>query len=313
MCGKRQQWKVLCVERGNSGKKQAAVARKKANMELRQQAVMLVAAIEEAEDVVAKNEGWHSLVRRRSNLEAAWASYEKAFYPHIRVADEEACAAASKSRCILRDSSDEALDLLETLIEAKAEEEASDVEVEDEICAAKAEAVVERHVKDLVYELCAKDELESGSMAKVEVKEAANKVEVEICANEEVLLRSGQLDPGEEVRQINTKDKLEQEFGAKEWVAAKEALDAGEAGKGEVMQSGGLDPGEGAGIVEVEKLSVSKVKEVKWPNVEVKWLNVEVKLLGFLGYEFVLQVPEARMLRFVNWVSHSLAMNSDFG
>ena len=148
MCGKRQQWKVLCVERGNSGKK--------ANMELRQQAVMLVAAIEEAEDVVARNEGWHSLVRRRSNLEAAWASYEKAFYPHIRVADEEACAAASKSRCILRDSSDEALDLLETLIEAKAEEEASDVEVEDEICAAKAEVVVEMVANKVVEEYAKK-------------------------------------------------------------------------------------------------------------------------------------------------------------
>ena len=159
---------------------------------------------------------------------------------------------------------DETALVLATLIEAKAEEKASVVEVEDEICAAKAEVVVVELLAKDKLELCAtKGEVEEHCKAEVVVKGAANKVEVEIYANEEVLLRSGQ-----------------------------------------------LDPGEGAGIVEVEKLSV---KEVKWPNVEVKWLSVEVKLLGFLGYEFVLQVPEARMLRFVNWGSHSLRMKSDNG
>ena len=280
--------------------------------------MMICSVLEDAADELAKPKTLCCLVRRRTELEAAWASYEAAFYPLIQVADEEACSAASKVRRGLLDSSDEVLDHLATLIEAKAEEKASVVEVEDEICADKAEVVVVELLAKDDLEFCAiKDQVVKHCIAEVLVKEAANKVEVEFCANEEVLLRSGQLDPGEEVRQINTKDKLEPEVGAKEGVAAKEALYAGEAGKGEVMQSGGLDPGEGAGIVEVEKLrpglSVSKVKEVKWPNVEVKWLNVEVKLLGFLGYEFVLQVPEARMLRFVNWVSHSLAMNSDFG
>ena len=276
--------------------------------ELRQQTLMICSVLEDAADELAKPKTLRCLVRRRTELEAAWASYEAAFYPLIQVADEEACSAASKVRRGLSDSSDEVLDHLATLIEAKAEEKASVVEVEDEICADKAEVVVVELLAKDDLEFCAiKDQVVKHCIAEVLVKEAANKVEVEFCANEEVLLRSGQLDPGEGVRQINTKDKLEQEFGA------KEALDAGEAGKGEVMQSGGLDPGEGAGIVEVEKLSVSKVKEVKWPNVEVKWLNVEVKLLGFLGYEFVLQVPEARMLRFVCWVSHSLRMNSDYG
>ena len=279
--------------------------------ELRQQTMMICSVLEDAADELAKPKTLCCLVRRRTELEAAWASYEAAFYPLIQVADEEACSAASKVRRGLLDSSDEVLDHLATLIEAKAEEKASVVEVEDEICADKAEVVVVELLAKDDLEFCAiKDQVVKHCIAEVLVKEAANKVEVEFCANEEVLLRSGQLDPGEGVRQINTKDKLEQEFGAKEWVAAKEALDAGEAGKGEVMQSGGLDPGEGAGIVEVEKLSV---KEVKWLNVEVKWPNVEVKLLGFLGYEFVLQVPEARMLRFVNWGSHSLRMKSDYG
>ena len=232
--------------------------------ELRQQTLMICSVLEDAADELAKPKTLRCLVRRRTELEAAWASYEAAFYPLIQVADEETCSAASKVRRGLLDSSDEVLDHLATLIEAKAEEKASVVEVEDEICAAKAEVVVVELLAKDKLELCAtKGEVEEHCKAEVVVKGAANKVEVEIYANEEVLLRSGQ-----------------------------------------------LDPGEGAGIVEVEKLSV---KEVKWPNVEVKWLSVEVKLLGFLGYEFVLQVPEARMLRFVNWGSHSLRMKSDNG
>ena len=293
------------------------------------QTIALESALGDVADALATNKGMHCLVRRRADLEAAMTKYEEVFICHQQAADANACAAAEKVRRVLKDSSDEALDLLVTLIEAKVEENTNIVEVEDEICAAEAEVVVEMLAKELVDDSCAKFVVERIRTAEVEVGicdveveaewiaikplvdpgEQAVKVVVE-CTNKDEVLLSGGLDPGEGVRQISTKDKLEQEFGAKEWMAAKEALDAGEAGKGEVMQSGGLDPGEGAGIVEVEKLSV---KEVKWPNVEVKWLSVEVKLLGFLGYEFALQVPEARMLRFVNWVSHSLAMNSDFG
>ena len=271
------------------------------------QTIALESALGDVADALATNKGMHCLVRRRVDQQAA---------------DANACAAAEKVRRVLKDSSDEALDLLVTLIEAKVEENASIVEVEDEICAAEAEVVVEMLAKELVYDSCAKFVVERIRTAEVEVGicdveveaewiainplvdpgEQAVKVVVE-CTNKDEVLLSGGLDPGEGVCQISTKDKLEQEFGAKEWVAAKEALDASEAGKGEVMQSGGLDPGEGAGIVEVEKLSV---KEVKWPN-------VEVKVLGFLGCKFVLQVPEPRMLRFVNWGSHSLRMKSDNG
>ena len=308
MCGKRQQWKVLCVERGNSGKKQAAVARKKANMELRQQAVMLVAAIEEAEDVVAKNEGWHSLVRRRSNLEAAWASYEKAFYPHIRVADEEACAAASKSRCILRDSSDEALDLLETLIEAKAEEEASDVEVEDEICAAKAEVVV---------------------------KWAANKVDVESCADKDAkeLLCRGEADAGEAVEVVEEyADKVELGF-----CAAKDQLklcaikdELGKRRIGEVvveecnskmlLRSGDLDPGEGAGLGMEVKQSRLKVKQHlagmvcgKFEVEEPRIAKDGLKFCATKDVEFEMQDVEFEVQRFVTAGCRAQGTNSEYG
>ena len=120
--------------------------------EPRQQTMMICSVLEDAADELAKPKTLCCLVRRRTELEAAWASYEAAFYPLIQVADEEACSAASKVRRGLLDSSDEVLDHLATLIEAKAEEKASVVEVEDEICADKAEVVV--------VELLAKDDLE---------------------------------------------------------------------------------------------------------------------------------------------------------
>ena len=289
------------------------------------QTIALESALGDVADALATNKGMHCLVRRRVDLEAAMTKYEEVFISHQQAADANGCAAAEKVRRILKDSSDEALDLLETLIEEKVKEKASIIEVEDEICGAKAEVVTEMVAMELVDDFCAEVVVEGIRTAEVEVGICTAEVEAEWiaikplvdpgeqavkvvvqCINKDEVLLSGGLDPGEGVRHINVKNKLEQELGLKEWVAAKEALDAGEAGKGEVMQSGGLDPGEGAGIVEVEKLSVSKVKEMKWPN-------VEVKLLGFLGYEFVLQVPEARMLRFVSWVSHSLRMNSDYG
>ena len=277
------------------------------------QTIALESALGDAADALATNKGMHCLVRRRADLEAAVTKYEEVFISHQQAADANGCAAAEKVRRILRDSSDEALDLLETLIEEKVKEKASIIEVEDEICGAKAEVVTEMVAMELVDDFCAEVVVEGIRTAEVEVGICTAEVEAEWiaikplvdpgeqavkvvvqCINKDEVLLSGGLDPGEGVRHINVKNKLEQELGPKEWVAAKEALDAGE----------------GAGIVEVKKLSV---KEVKWPNVEVKWLSVEVKLLGFLGYEFVLQVPEARMLRFVNWGSRSLRMKSDNG
>ena len=285
--------------------------------ELRQQTMMICSVLEDAADELAKPKTLCCLVRRRTELEAAWASYEAAFYPLIQVADEEACSAASKVRRGLLDSSDEVLDHLATLIEAKAEEKASVVEVEDEICADKAEVVVVELLAKDDLEFCAiKDQVVEHCTAEVVAKESANKVEVEVFANKEVLFSSGQLDPGERDRQVTAKDELEQEFGAKKWVAANKALDAGEAGEVEMLSvskvrmeefaskvlcHGDLDPGEGAkGWKEV----------MKQLNVEVKREPSKVlgsrfpKLLG----KFELHVPV--MMRYVGRVPLT---SSDYG
>ena len=310
------------------------------------QTIALESALGDVADALATNKGMHCLVRRRVDLEAAMTKYEEVFICHQQAADANACAAAEKVRRILKDSSDEALDLLVTLIEAKVEENASIVEVEDEICAAEAEVVVEMLAKELVDDSCAKFVVERIRTAEVEVGicdveveaewiainplvdpgEQAVKVVVE-CTNKDEVLLSGGLDPGEGVCQISTKDKLEQEFGAKEWVVANEALNDGEVSVIEMEEfriakvrvkecpnmevllcSGQLDPGEGGN------------KGWHWKEVQVKqelkevWYGGSLKLLDFLGYETeLLQVPEIVMLRFVNWVSSSLTMIGDFG
>ena len=80
---------------------------------------------------------------------------------------------------------------------------------------AKAEVVVEMLAKDQVEEFRAtKVELEKRCIAKVEVEEprAKNEVVVEECANKEVFVRSGDLDPGEVAAEVEeprvTKDEL---------------------------------------------------------------------------------------------------------
>ena len=286
------------------------------------QTIALESALGDVADALATNKGMHCLVRRRVDQQAVEAN---------------ACAAAEKVRRILKDSSDEALDLLVTLIEAKVEENASIGEVE---------VVVEMLAEELVDDSCGKFVVERIRTAEVEVGicdveveaewiainplvdpgEQAVKVVVE-CTNKDEVLLSGGLDPGEGVCQISTKDKLEQEFGAKEWVVANEALNDGEVSVIEMEEfriakvrvkecpnmevllcSGQLDPGEGGN------------KGWHWKEVQVKqelkevWYGGSLKLLDFLGYETeLLQVPEIVMLRFVNWVSSSLTMIGDFG
>ena len=101
------------------------------------QTIALESALGDAADALATNKGMRCLVRRRGDLEVAMTKYEEVFIRHQQAADANACAAAEKVRRILKDSSDEALDLLETLIEEKVDEKAREVEVEDEICAVR--------------------------------------------------------------------------------------------------------------------------------------------------------------------------------
>ena len=90
---------------------------------LQQRTTALDSAIEDANYAVANNKNLRNLEKRRTELEAAWLSYQQAFeYHQLKVTDEEARTAAQQARRLQRNSSDEALEGLEELIEAKQDE-----------------------------------------------------------------------------------------------------------------------------------------------------------------------------------------------
>ena len=311
------------------------------------QTIALESALGDAADALATKKGMHCLVRRRADLEAAMTKYEEVFISHQQAADANGCAAAEKVRRILRDSSDEALDLLETLIEEKVKEKASIIEVEDEICGAKAEVVTEMVAMELVDDFCAEVVVEGIRTAEVEVGICTAEVEAEWiaikplvdpgeqavkvvvqCINKDEVLLSGGLDPGEGVRHINVKNKLEQELGLKEWVAAKEALDAGKVGKvvvecankGELLRSGDLDPGEEAGLGMEVKQSRLKVKQHlagmvcgKFEVEEPRIAKDGLKFCATKDVEFEMQDVEFEVQRFVTAGCRAQGTNSEYG
>ena len=220
--------KEPCLESPVSVNRQQEMAA--AAMEaLQQQTAAIDLHIEGAVDAVEKSLSLLILRWRSKRLTEAWVSYEQALATLLaKVADVELRDQAKAQWRLLRDNSNEVWDQIEMLIEAKAEEKASaiwveqelcatEVEVEVESCAAKAEVEVEMLAKDQVEELCAaKDKLEFFAI-KYELEERRiAEVVVEECANKEVLSSSGQLDPGERDQQVTAKDKLGQESGAKQ-------------------------------------------------------------------------------------------------
>ena len=104
-----------------------------------QQATALESALEDAANALGKNEGLRSLVRKTTDLEAALASYETAFYRHEQVADASACAAAKSARRILEDSWEVAMDALEALAEVKVDKEEVGAKVVVEVCVNEVE------------------------------------------------------------------------------------------------------------------------------------------------------------------------------
>ena len=112
--------------------------------ELQRQSVMLASAIKDVLDAVSKNKGRRCLVRRKTDLETALESYERACVSLQQVADPDNCAAATKARRTLVDSSDEALDQLEAFMEVKAEENVG-AEQEEEEFSADEDDVEDRH------------------------------------------------------------------------------------------------------------------------------------------------------------------------
>ena len=203
---------------------------------------------------------------------------------------------------------DETALVLATLIEAKAEEKASVVEVEDEICAAKAEVVV---------------------------KWAANKVDVESCADKDAkeLLCRGEGDAGEAVEVVEEyADKVELGF-----CAAKDQLklcaikdELGKRRIGEVvveecnskmlLRSGDLDPGEGAGLGMEVKQSRLKVKQHlagmvcgKFEVEEPRIAKDGLKFCATKDVEFEMQDVEFEVQRFVTAGCRAQGTNSEYG
>ena len=144
--------------------------------ELQRQTVMLVSAIKDVLDVVSKNKGRRCLVRRKADLETALESYERASVSLQQIADSDTCAAATKARRTLVDSSDEALDQLEAFMEVKAEENVGAEQEEEEFSADE-------------------DDVEDRAIRSHDVDQAA---EVEVgCAKTDEAFQSGERDPGE--------------------------------------------------------------------------------------------------------------------
>ena len=256
------------------------------------QTIALESALGDAADALATKKGMHCLVRRRADLEAAVTKYEEVFISHQQAADANGCAAAEKVRRILRDSSDEALDLLETLIEEKVKEKASIIEVEDEICGAKAEVVTEMVAMELVDDFCAEVVVEGIRTAEVEVGICTAEVEAEWIAIKPLV------DPGEQ--------------------AVKVVVQC--INKDEVLLSGGLDPGEEAGLGMEVKQSRLKVKQHlagmvcgKFEVEEPRIAKDGLKFCATKDVEFEMQDVEFEVQRFVTAGCRAQGTNSEYG
>ena len=233
---------------------------------LRQQAVAMNSAVEEAKDAVARDQSLRILGRRRAELDEAYDSYQLAFQCYRRVADRGSCSfsTALAARHLILGFWDKAMDELEARMEVKEEENVGAEQEEEEFSADE-------------------DDVEDRAIRSHDVDQAA---EVEVgCAKTDEAFQSGARDPGEG-GQIDANDELE--CGA---------------AKDDFWQGGGaLDPGEGdceiGAKVKVEKIDVYKVRAEEFANLEVlragqldpgevrgswkevPWLNVEVQQFG---------------------------------
>ena len=276
--------------------------------ELQRQSVMLASAIKDVLDAVSKNKGRRCLVRRKTDLETALESYERACVSLQQVADPDNCAAATKARRTLVDSSDEALDQLETLIEVKTEEKVTTTEVklqedEQEEIGAKVDlaefGVVEQLAEeDKLVEKFGIKEVEEPRIDKVKV-ERLDVVKVEKFGAKPLV------DPGEQAAEAEfgaAKDEL-QEHCIPESNHEKEF-----ANQDKVLGDGQLDPG--------ERDAKDWQKAMKELKVEVRQGPSKVmrrrfsKLLGLISRDAKLALQVSALRRFVDWVLNS---NCEYG
>ena len=266
--------------------------------ELQRQSVMLASAIKDVLDAVSKNKGRRCLVRRKTDLETALESYERACVSLQQVADPDNCAAATKARRTLVDSSDEALDQLETLIEVKTEEKVTTTEVklqedEQEEIGAKVElaefGVVEQLAEeDKLVEKFGIKEVEEPRIDKVKV-ERLDVVKVEKFGAKPLV------DPGEQA--VKSVEEMQVD------IEVKQNLDGMFRGKFEVEET----------RINKDGLEFRATEE----ELEFRAIRNKLQELRILESshedEFELQVPEFGVLRFLGWVSRSLMLNSEYG
>jgi len=282
--------------------------------ELQRQTVMLVSAIKDVLDAVSKNMGRRCLVRRKTDLETALESYERACVSLQQVADPDACAAATKARRTLVDSGDEALDQLETIIEVKAEDKVSDTEVK-----LKEEKLEEIGDKDDI-EFCAKDWVRMGAYKHLDPGEGAGEgMKVKQDLGEVLKVEVTCVDEDEECA---AKDELQEPR------IPKSNHEEGFTNEGKVFSSGGLDPGiwgSGEGDAKGWKKAMKELKvEVNQePSKELR--RRFPQLFGFISHDakvdlqeefdaaFELQVPEIEPRRFVTAGCRGQSTNSEYG
>jgi len=207
---------------------------------LRQQAVAMNSAVEEAKDAVARDQSLRILGRRRAELDEAYDSYQLAFQCYRRVADRGSCSfsTALAARHLILGFWGKAMDELEARMEVMEEENVAAEQEEDK-------------------------EVEEPRIDKVEVVMTASKVELECgAAKDDVVLGGGALDPGEG-DQSDANDEL-----------------VCRAAKDDFLQGGGaIDPGEGdceiGAKVKVEVTCVGKeVAEIRVAQVKVGRIDV---------------------------------------
>ena len=214
---------------------------------LRQQAVAMNSAVEEAKDVVARDQSLRILGRRRAELDEAYDSYQLAFQCYRRVADRGSCSfsTALAARHLILGFWDKAMNELEARMEVMEEENVAAEQEEDK-------EVEEPRIDEVEVEVAAKDDVMQGG------DQSDAKDELEVAAKDDFWQGGRALDPGEGDREVGAKVKVEVTCVGKVVTEIRVAqvqverinvykVRVEEFANLEVLRDGQLDPGEVCG------------------------------------------------------------------
>ena len=304
---------------------------------LRQQAVAMNSAVEEAKDAVARDQSLRILGRRRAELDEAYDSYQLAFQCYRRVADRGSCSfsTALAARHLILGFWDKAMDELEARMEVMEEENVAAEQEEDK-------EVEEPRIDQVEVEVAARDDVlqGGGAIEPGEGDQSDAKDELECGAAKDDFWQGGRaLDPGEGDCEIGAKDgsqmadneSLESVEAAKVKVKV-ERIDvynvrAEEFATLEVLRAGQLDPGEVRGNWKEARWLVQQF-EVEEPRIdkdglEYRDIQDELEFSGAKKELQELRIPESNYeeelnvefepLRFVKAGCRAQGTNSEYG